>query len=88
MLKTMMTELKEQQSERYLQNAPLTTPWYLTFRSIALKEKQVSKNMNRLALNRSAELDKIIIPPKQPSKVIVSMNYLTIKHHVCYNKLL
>lgn len=68
-LETMMTELKEQHGERYLQNARLTTPWYLTFRSIALQEKQLTKNQNRLALIRSAEVDKIIIPPNTETTI-------------------
>ncbi|NYT46986.1 MAG: hypothetical protein H0A75_04580 [Candidatus Methanofishera endochildressiae] len=41
----------------------------MTFRSIALQEKQLTKNQNRLALIRSAELDKIIIPPNTETTI-------------------
>jgi hypothetical protein len=32
--------------DKYLENADLTTPWYLTLRCIALQEKELQKNEN------------------------------------------
>lgn len=52
----------------FLHNKQLTTPWYLTFRTIPLKEIQLSKNKNRLALLRSAELQ-IITPPNTEKSI-------------------
>ncbi|CAG2222976.1 unnamed protein product [Mytilus edulis] len=48
----LILELQEQHGARYLQNAALATPWYLTFRCISMRERELSNNTNRLAIVR------------------------------------
>ena len=62
-LATMMTNCKEQFGPKYLQNARLSTPWYLAFRCMTLREKTLIKNHNRLALIKSLEKDTVILKP-------------------------
>lgn len=61
-LKILLEETKEKYGNRFLQTANLTIPWYLSFRCIALREKELLHNQNRLAYIKSAEKKKIIIP--------------------------
>ena len=70
-LDSMLCDLQNQHGERFLQNANLKTPWYLTFRCITLREKELSKNQNRLALVKSLEPHKITtsIPPNTTLKI-------------------
>lgn len=61
-LKILLEETKEKYGNRFLQTANLTIPWYLSFRCIALREKELLHNQNRLAYIKSAEKKKIVIP--------------------------
>lgn len=62
-LTTIMTDYEQHYGKRYLQTANLTTPWYSSFRCISLREKELAKNNHRLALVKSAERHRTIIPP-------------------------
>ena len=55
--------VKGSYGERFLQQADLHTPWYLAFRSLTLREKELAKNNNRLGLVKSAAIKPVIIPP-------------------------
>lgn len=61
-LSLQMSAVQQNFGRKYLQIAPLHTPWYLAFRCLSLREKEMIKNNNRIALVRSAERKKIIIP--------------------------
>jgi len=39
---------------QFLQKAKLQVPWYLSFRSLVLTEKELKKNNDRIAIVRSA----------------------------------
>jgi hypothetical protein len=58
-LNTILQNVHQLNGDKYLQNADLTTPWYLTLRCITLQEKELKKNKNRLALVKNAEPNKI-----------------------------
>jgi len=62
-LKLLVNSCKQQYGERFLQTTNLTTPWYSSFRCILLREKELTKNNNRLAVIKSAETKNITIPP-------------------------
>ena len=47
-LQPIMDFYKEQHGTRFLQSSNLTTPWYLTFRSITLREKELARHNNAL----------------------------------------
>ncbi|XP_062606710.1 uncharacterized protein LOC134268467 [Saccostrea cucullata] len=68
-LNTLMETFQRKHGDRYLDKSKLTTPWYLSFRSILLREKELRRNNFRLGLVRSAEKNTIRIQPN--SRVIV-----------------
>ena len=55
--------VKGSYGERFLQQADLHTPWYLAFRSLTLREKELARNNNRLGLVKSAAIKPVVIPP-------------------------
>ena len=55
--------------QQLLQCAALQTPWYLAFRCLVLRDKELKKNGNRIAIIRSAELQKIIIGPNETQTI-------------------
>ena len=62
-LDELLLHCKSKIGENFLQNAALHTSWYLAFRSIFIRERELRRNKNRLALIRSAEQKQITIPP-------------------------
>lgn len=53
---------KSKLGDNFLQNSALHTSWYLAFRCMVLRERELKKSKNRLALIRSAESRHITIP--------------------------
>ncbi len=68
-LNEFMSDCKTSQGERYLQTARLTTPWYLTFRAIAVREKQLKRNNDRIAIVKCGESSRITIGPNESKDV-------------------
>jgi len=58
-----LSMVKQDYGERFLQVCRLTTPWYFTLRCLTLQEKELQKNSNRLGIIRSGETSNIIVPP-------------------------
>ena len=58
-----LSDIKEQYGQKFLQQADLKTPWYLAFRCITLREKELSRNGYRLSIVKSATTESVIIPP-------------------------
>ncbi|VDI34236.1 Hypothetical predicted protein [Mytilus galloprovincialis] len=58
---------KEEHGARYLQNAALTTPWYMTFRCLAMRERELTKNNNRVAVIRTCK--RITLLPNTTTEV-------------------
>ena len=50
-----LANCKETLGENFLQNAALFTLWYLAFRCITVRQRQLRRNKNKLALVRCAE---------------------------------
>ena len=50
-----LANCRETTDENFLQNAALFTPWYLAFRCITARQRQLKRNKNKLALIRCAE---------------------------------
>ena len=69
-LAVMIDILRESIGEKFLQECSLTTPWYLSFRCITLREKALKRNKNKLAVIRSAEIKPVTVPPN---------SYITVK---------
>lgn len=49
-LNELISDCKKQHGEQYIQKAKLQTPWYLTMRCIAIRERELKKTKNRLAV--------------------------------------
>lgn len=64
-IKNIMNCVKQQNGERFLQNTQMKTPWYLAFRCVTLREKELNRNRNILGIVKSAENHSIIIPPNK-----------------------
>ena len=64
-LNELMTDCKNNFGEQFLQQAKLNTPWYLSFRTITIRERELRKNNNMLAIIRCAANRKIVINPNQ-----------------------
>ena len=65
-----MSECKENFGEQYLQRAELHNPWYLSFRMLHIREKELAKNKNRVALVRCAEAEKIVLYPNETRDIV------------------
>ena len=62
-LQHLLDDVKSKYGNRFLQDANLFTPWYLAFRGMTLREKELAKNNHRLGIVKSAESKCITIPP-------------------------
>ena len=54
---------REEFGSRFLQEVAIQTPWYLDFRCILLREKDLQRNGNALGLVKCAETTRVVIPP-------------------------
>jgi hypothetical protein len=70
-LNNLRYHLQEEHGVRYLQNAALTTPWFLTFRCLSKREKELTKNNDRLAVIRTCNRITIL-----PNNSIEAEGYL------------
>ena len=80
---TMMNCVHEQRGPRFLQRTKMTTPWYLAFRCVALREKELIRNKHRLGVVKSAENHNIIIPPNSEVNVTGYIDREIPYHPVC-----
>jgi hypothetical protein len=58
-------ECKQNFGEQFLQKAQLHTSGYLSFRCLVLREKELKKNKDRLAIIRNATPHRLIIHPNE-----------------------
>lgn len=61
-LSEFLDKCKGDVGDNFLQKAALHTPWYLAFRCMTLRQKELKRNKNKLAVIRSAEMGNITIP--------------------------
>lgn len=78
-----MTDVKQRYGSRFLQTADLHTPWYITFRCLLLRDKELQKRCNRLAIIKSAEGKTIRIPPNKDVVLQGYMDHELPYHPVC-----
>ena len=60
---------KRQHGENFLQKADLHTPWFLAFRCISVRNRELKRNKDRIAVVRSAESANVILGPNQSINV-------------------
>ena len=78
-----LNDCKIELGENFLQTANLYTPWYLAFRCIVIRQKELKKNKQRLAVIRSAELDNVSIPPNSTVTIQVITSKELDYHPTC-----
>lgn len=61
-LREFLSDCREKLVSNFLQNAALYTPWYLAFRCMNVRQKELNRNKYRLAVIRSIENSNITIP--------------------------
>lgn len=69
-LSELLQECKNNAGERFLQNAKLHVPWYFCFRTMVLREKNLSKCKNRLAVVRCAMTHKVTLAPNRSVSIM------------------
>lgn len=62
-LQYLLVDVQKQYGTNFLQKAKMFTPWYLTFRTMVLKQRELRRNNNRLGIIKSAENHCVLIPP-------------------------
>lgn len=80
-LSVLLSDTKQKFGVRFLQKAKLHTPWYLAFRCMTLRERELSRRSYVLALVRSAEERPITLPP---NLMHVEARYHSISHRLLY----
>ena len=68
-LNELMDSCKTIHGQKYSQTTKLQTPWYLAFRAVTVKEKELITNKNRFAVVMSAEVSKIVLGPNESKDI-------------------
>lgn len=68
-LDEIIKDCKTLHGDQFLQKANLQTPWYLSLRCLTIRQRELKKNKNRLAVVRCAETTKVTIGPNQSINV-------------------
>lgn len=61
-LSEFLDNCKGELGDNFLQKAALHTPWYLAFRCMTLRQRELKRHKNKLAVIKSAEIGNITIP--------------------------
>ena len=60
-----LRECKDNFGNQYLQRANLHVPWFLAFRCIEIRDKDLKKNKNRIAIVKSANMERVMLGPNE-----------------------
>lgn len=82
-LSPLMHTCRDRHGARFLQQADLHAPWYLTFRCLSLRERDLSRNDNRLGIVRCAETRNIVMHPNSYVAVKGYVDKGIVYHHTC-----
>lgn len=85
-ISVLMNLVKESHGLRYLQEANLFAPWHLAFRCVSLRDKELQRHKNVLALVRLAESSRVTIPPNTDVVVIYIKNFHINQFVRCYRQ--
>jgi len=64
-----MNRMKEKHGDRFLQLARLTTPWYTSFVSIAMRDREIDRRKGRLAVVKLAGSQCVTIKPNSEETI-------------------
>ena len=68
-LEVLLEDCRKNDGKNFLQKSNLFTPWYLTFRCMVIRERELRRNNNRIAIVKCAEIGKRILGPNQSINV-------------------
>lgn len=71
-LSELLQECRNNAGEQFLQKANLHVPWYLCFRTMVLREKNLKQSNNRIAIVRSAQSHKVTLGPNKTVTITAS----------------
>ncbi len=74
LLSTFLAVCKEEYGERLLQTAGLFTPWYLSFRCLLLRDRELRRRHDVLGYVRSAEARCIVLQPNSSATIAGFIN--------------
>jgi len=60
-----LNKCKNSCGNQFLQKANLFTPWYLSFRTMVLRDKELKRNHNRIAIIRSSISERMLLKPNE-----------------------
>lgn len=69
-LSELLQECKQNFGPQFIQKAGLHTPWFLAFRCITYREKELKRNKNKVAIVRCAEPTRIILGPNESRDIL------------------
>lgn len=69
-LEELMSECQEKYGVQYLQKAKLSSAFYLAFRCMAIRKRELVRNNNKLAIVRSAEASKVTLGPNERKNIM------------------
>lgn len=69
-LQELLNDCKDEFGDRFLQTAKLRTPWYLSFRSMVIRDRELRRNKDRIAIVRCAGTQKITLRPNESIEIL------------------
>ncbi len=69
-LQIFMLDCQASYGTQFLQKAALQVPWYLAFRCLTVREKELKRNKQALGVVRCAEIKRVTLPPN--SAIVVA----------------
>lgn len=69
-LSELLQECKQNFGPQFIQKAGLHTPWFLAFRCITYREKELKRNKSKVAIVRCAEPTRIILGPNESRDIL------------------
>lgn len=81
-LSALLREARAQLGDSSLQKTSVQS-WYLAFRCVSVRERQLSRRCNRLAVVRSAELEKVTVMPNEKTVIQGFLSRTQPYHQTC-----
>ena len=64
-LEPLMMQVKSRHGSRFLQNAKISVPWYLSFRCLVVREAALKKKKNCLGVVKNAHTENVVVKPNE-----------------------
>lgn len=68
-LQELLADSQQHHGKQFLQRAQLHMPWFLSFRTMVLREKKLAHGKDRIAIVRSGVAEKVILGPNETKPI-------------------